>query len=120
MKSLPPPFTVTDMACEYLERALATAPDKTGVRIDVRTAGCSGLKYQFSLESAPQTGDRTVRLKDITYYVSAKAELHLLGATLDYVKSGMNYELDFIANPNEAARCGCGESFMPVQTLPKT
>jgi iron-sulfur cluster assembly protein len=114
-RELPAPFTMTERAFAYLQAALAKTPEKKGVRIDVKTAGCSGLKYQFALAEVAGPGDRTVTVKGIPMFIAALAEMHLLGAQLDYVTSGMNSELDFVANPNEAARCGCGESFTPVK-----
>jgi iron-sulfur cluster assembly protein len=114
-KTLPAPFGLSEQAKTYLQSALAAAPDKQGVRIATKTAGCSGLKYQFALVPAPQPGDLVAELGGIRFFVDLKAEMYLLGATLDYVVVGLNRELDFVANPNEAARCGCGESFTPIK-----
>jgi iron-sulfur cluster assembly protein len=103
---------MTDAAKAHLQAALAKQPDKKGVRISTKEAGCSGLKYQFGLTEAARPGDLTVTINDIPVFIEAKAEMYLLGAVLDLRKMGLNTELDFI-NPNEAGRCGCGESFTP-------
>lgn len=116
-RSLPPPFTMTDDAKAHLQAAMAKQPDKKAVRISLKTAGCSGLKYQFGLTEAAQPGDLAVTISDIPVFIEAKAEMHLLGAVLDLKKMGMNTELDF-TNPNEAGRCGCGESFTPKKPTP--
>ena len=112
-RSLPPPFTLTEAAKAHLASALDKEPGNLGVRVSVKTAGCSGLKYQFFIAHEQTPDDISAQINGLPFLIDRKAELYLLGATLDLVISGPNKALDFVNNANEAARCGCGESFVP-------
>lgn len=81
-----------------------------GVRIGVRTAGCSGMQY--TLEYADEKGkyDEVVEDKGVTILVDPKAVMFLIGTKMDFEQDKLKSGFTFI-NPNEKARCGCGESF---------
>ena len=81
-----------------------------GVRIGVRTKGCSGLSYTLEFADKQEPMDEVIEAHDIKLLVDPKASLFLIGTEMDYeeekLKSGFVFR-----NPNEKGRCGCGESF---------
>ena len=81
-----------------------------GIRIGVRTKGCSGLSY--TIEYADQKGpaDEVVEQDGVTVLIDPKATMFILGTEMDYVEEKMQTGFVF-RNPNEKGRCGCGESF---------
>jgi len=104
-------MTVTPAAAERVKaliegRGKATA----GVRIGVRTKGCSGLSY--TLEYADEKGplDEVVEEHGVTLLIDPKATMFILGTEMDYVEEKLQSGFVF-KNPNEKGRCGCGESF---------
>jgi iron-sulfur cluster assembly protein len=82
----------------------------TGLRVGLRTAGCSGMAY--TMEFAVEKGkyDEVVEDKGVTIYIDPKALMFLIGTTMDYVDEKLQSGFVF-NNPNEKGRCGCGESF---------
>ncbi|WP_231712468.1 HesB/IscA family protein [Vineibacter terrae] len=104
-------MTVTDAAVSRVKELLAQRGKPTaGVRIGVRSKGCSGLSY--TLEYADEKGprDEVVETQGITVLVDPKATLFLIGTEMDYVEEKLKAGFVF-KNPNEKGRCGCGESF---------
>jgi len=81
-----------------------------GVRIGIKTKGCSGLSY--SLEFADEQGkyDEVVTVEDLTILIDPKAIMFIMGTEMDYVEEQLSSGFIF-NNPNEKGRCGCGESF---------
>lgn len=104
-------MTITDAAAERV-RELMAKRDKpsAGVRIGVRTKGCSGLSYTLEYADEKSPGDETVEAKGVTLLVDPKASLFLIGTEMDYVVEKLKAGFVF-RNPNEKGRCGCGESF---------
>lgn len=104
-------LTVTDSAAARIQ-ALLTKRGKpsVGVRVGVRSRGCSGLSY--TLEYADEKGrfDEVVEAKGVTVLVDPKAVMFILGTEMDYVEEKLESGFVF-RNPNEKGRCGCGESF---------
>lgn len=90
-------ITLTPAFEKHIENA---TKDGRSVQLDVTTTGCSGMAYKFTF--VPFQGERFV--------VTPKAESILEGATIDYVQEGLSWGIK-ISNPNESAKCGCGESF---------
>ena len=106
-----PAMTLTDAAAERVKALLAKREKPAyGVRIGVRSAGCSGLSY--TLEYADEKGkyDEVVEDKGITILIDAKAVMFVLGTTMDWQEDKLKQGFVF-SNPNEKGRCGCGESF---------
>jgi len=113
------PVTITAAATERI-RALLSVRGKpsAGVRVGVRTKGCSGLSY--TIEYADEVGrfDEVVEVKDeeedgeegFKVLIDPKAIMFLIGTEMDYVEEKLKSGFTF-RNPNEKGRCGCGESF---------
>jgi iron-sulfur cluster assembly protein len=104
-------MTLTDAAAERI-RALLEKRGKpaAGIRIGVRSRGCSGLTY--TLEYADEKGkfDELVQDKGVTVLIDPKASMFIIGTEMDYVEDRLQSGFTF-RNPNEKGRCGCGESF---------
>ena len=81
-----------------------------GIRIGVKTTGCSGLAYQLEYVDKPTITDVVYNKNDFNIYVDKKSLVYLSDITIDYQKKGLNEGFEFI-NPLEKDRCGCGESF---------
>jgi iron-sulfur cluster assembly protein len=104
-------MTITEPAANQVRSLLAKrGKPSAGIRVGIRTAGCSGLTY--TLEYADEKGkfDEVIEDKGVTVLIDPKAVMFLIGTEMDYVteklKSGFVFH-----NPNEKQRCGCGESF---------
>ncbi len=104
-------LTVTDSAADRI-RALLSKRGKPslGIRVGVRSRGCSGLTY--TLEYADEKGkfDEIVEDKGVTILIDPKATMFILGTEMDFVEDKLQSGFTF-RNPNEKGRCGCGESF---------
>jgi iron-sulfur cluster assembly protein len=104
-------MTVTDAAAEHIKALLSKrGKPSIGVRIGVRSRGCSGLSY--TLEYADEKGkfDEVVQDKGVTILIDPKATMFILGTEMDFVEDKLQSGFTF-RNPNEKGRCGCGESF---------
>ena len=102
--------TMTEAAAKHVNRYLGRRGKGIGVRLGVKTTGCSGLAY--TLEYADEAGEEDVQLEDqgIKILIDPKSLAYLEGTQLDFVREGLNEGFKF-SNPNERDRCGCGESF---------
>lgn len=105
-------ITVTDKARQKVVDMLAKRGKGIGIRLGVRTTGCSGLAYtlEYVDEYTAELGTTNYAQNDFVVLVDAKADAYLQGMTVDWVRNGLNEGFDFV-NPNERDRCGCGESF---------
>lgn len=104
-------MTLTDAAAERVKALLARREKPAyGIRIGVRTAGCSGLSY--TLEYADEKGqyDEVVEDKGVVILIDPKAVMFVIGTTMDWQEDKLKQGFVF-NNPNEKGRCGCGESF---------
>lgn len=104
-------MTLTEAAADRI-RALLSKRGKpaVGIRVGVRSRGCSGLTY--TLEYADEKGkfDEIVEDKGVTVLIDPKASMFIIGTEMDYVEDKLQSGFTF-RNPNEKGRCGCGESF---------
>jgi len=82
----------------------------SGIRVSVKKTGCSGYMYVFDFVENPPETDIVVEGNECKVFIDSEAVKYLEGSTLDYQKNFLNEHFEFI-NPNETARCGCGESF---------
>jgi iron-sulfur cluster assembly protein len=104
-------ITLTDRAAEKIKKSLTKRGRGIGIRIGVRTTGCSGLAYVLEyVDYYNPIDDTTIIDRDVTIVVSSKHKPYLRNMTVDYVRNGLNEGFEF-TNPNERDRCGCGESF---------
>lgn len=105
-------IAVTELASKKILELLAKRGKGIGIRIGVKTTGCSGLAYtlEYVDEYTAEIGITNYAQPDFAVLVDAKAKPYLDGMTIDWVRNGLNEGFDFI-NPNERDRCGCGESF---------
>ena len=105
-------ITVTDTANKKIKDNLAKRGKGIGIRIGVRTTGCSGLAYilEYVDEYTAEVGVTNFGHQDFVLLVDAKSLAYLNGLTVDWVRNGLNEGFEF-TNPNERDRCGCGESF---------
>jgi len=106
-------ISVTDTAARKIQQQIAKRGAGIGVRIGVRTTGCSGLAYVLEYVDVEQGREICIEHHDVNgvrIYLDPKHRPYLYGMTIDYVRNGLNEGFDF-QNPNERDRCGCGESF---------
>jgi len=105
-------ITVTDTAYKKIKQNLERRGKGVGIRIGVKTTGCSGLAYtlEYVDHYEPEIGITNFGHQDFVLLVDAKSLVYLDGLTMDWVRNGLNEGFDF-ANPNERDRCGCGISF---------
>ena len=102
--------TLTDRAAEHVQRYIAKRGKGVGLRLGVRTTGCSGLAYKLEFADEIRAEDHRFESNGVTVLIDPKSLAYLSGTELDYVKEGLNEGFKF-NNPNEKDRCGCGESF---------
>ena len=105
-------ITVSETAKKKIKQLLDKRGKGIGIRLGVKTTGCSGLAYtlEYVDNYEVESGIKNYEQEDFIVLVDAKAEPYLNGVIVEWVKNGLNEGFDFI-NPNEKDRCGCGESF---------
>lgn len=106
-------ISVTDLAAEKIRAQIQRRGQGLGVKIGVRTTGCSGLAYTLEFVDQEQGVQHCIEHHDVNnvrIYMDPRHRPYLSGMTLDYQRQGLNEGFEFI-NPNERDRCGCGESF---------
>jgi iron-sulfur cluster assembly protein len=105
------PLTITDAAFERVQSLLAQrGKPSVGIRISIRTKGCSGLSYSLEYADAKDPLDEVMEVNGVTLLIDPKAVIFILGTEMDYVEEKMQSGFVF-RNPNEKGRCGCGKSF---------
>ena len=102
--------TLTESAALRVTRYLAKRGKGLGVRLGVKTTGCSGLAYKLEYVDEQQPEDVVFEDRGIKVIVDPKSLPYIQGTQLDYTREGLNEGFKF-NNPNERDRCGCGESF---------
>jgi iron-sulfur cluster assembly protein len=103
-------ISVTPAAASKIARNLDRRGGGMGIRIGVRTTGCSGLAYVLEYVDSLQEGDDAELHDGFSVVVNKKDQPYLAGLQIDYIRRGLNEGFEF-TNPNEKDRCGCGESF---------
>ena len=102
--------TLTEAAARHVQRYLAKRGKGVGVRLGVKTTGCSGLAYKLEYVDEVAPEDELFEQHGVKLMIDPKSLAYIDGTELDYVREGLNEGFRF-NNPNERDRCGCGESF---------
>ena len=103
-------ITVTDTASKRIRKNLTKRGQGMGIRLGVRTTGCSGLAYVLEYVDTLAPEDTAFEQDGFVVVVDPKSSAYLNGVEVDYVRQGLNEGFEF-NNPLERDRCGCGESF---------
>ena len=102
--------TLTPAAAGHISAFLAKRGRGVGLRVGVRTTGCSGLAYKLEYADDTRPEDVTSESHGVTVVIDPKSLPYVDGTELDYTKEGLNEGFKF-NNPNVKDECGCGESF---------
>jgi len=103
-------ITMSDAAAERVRKFMENRGKGVGLRLGVKTTGCSGLAYVLEFVDQLEDGDHMFEEKGIKVIVDGKSMVYLDGTELDFVREGLNEGFTF-KNPNVKDECGCGESF---------
>ena len=103
-------ITMTPAAQEHVVKHLAHRGHGLGIRLGVKTTGCSGLSYVLEFVDDKASEDQVFASGDAKLFIDPKSLSYLDGTELDFVKEGLNEGFQF-NNPNVKDECGCGESF---------
>ncbi|MGD8925686.1 MAG: iron-sulfur cluster assembly protein IscA [Thioalkalispiraceae bacterium] len=103
-------ITLTEAAATRVKDFLASRGKGEGLRLGVKTTGCSGMAYVLEFADGSEEGDEVFESQGVKVFVDAKSLIYLDGTELDFTKEGLNEGFKF-NNPNEKDTCGCGESF---------
>lgn len=103
-------ITMSDSAAQRVKTFLQNRGKGLGLRLGVRTSGCSGMAYVLEFVDGLNDDDIVFEEKGVKVIVDGKSLVYLDGTNLDFVKEGLNEGFKF-SNPNSKSECGCGESF---------
>ena len=103
-------ISLTDSAAKHVQSYLEKRGKGVGVRLGVKTTGCSGMSYTIEFADQVEEEDHVFEDKGVKVIVNPKSMVYLDGTELDFTREGLNEGFKF-TNPNEKERCGCGESF---------
>lgn len=104
-------LSITQPAAERVKNFLTNRGKGLGVRLGVKTSGCSGMAYVIEfVDGINEDEDVVFESNGVTIVVDKKSLVYIDGTEIDYAKEGLNEGFKF-TNPNESDRCGCGESF---------
>lgn len=103
-------ITLTQNAAGHVQKSLAKRGKGVGLRVGVRTSGCSGMAYKLEFVDAANADDQQFESHGVKIMVDPKSLPYVEGTELDYTREGLNEGFKF-RNPNVKDECGCGESF---------
>ena len=103
-------ISITDLAASKVKSSLEKRGKGIGIRIGVRTTGCSGMAYVLEYVDEASKEDQCIESNGCKLFVDQKSGVYIEGLQIDWICNGLNEGFDF-KNPNEKDRCGCGESF---------
>lgn len=102
--------TLSEAAAKHVKNFIAKRGRGIGLRIGVRTSGCSGMAYKLEFADVLEADDLPFDSFGVTVLVDPKSLPYIDGMELDYTREGLNEGFKF-NNPNVKDACGCGESF---------
>ena len=102
--------TLTEAAARHVTRYLTKRGKGVGVRLGVKTTGCSGMAYTLEYVDSVGEDDFVLEAPGVKVMVDPKSMVYLDGTELDFAREGLNEGFKF-NNPNVKSQCGCGESF---------
>ena len=102
--------TLTEAAAKHVQKYLARRGKGVGLRLGVKTSGCSGMAYKLEFADQVEPDDKVWESFGVKVLVDEKSLPYLDGTELDYTREGLQEGFKF-HNPSEKSRCGCGESF---------
>ena len=103
-------ISLTEKAAQKVKSHIERRGHGQGIRVGVKTTGCSGLAYVLEFVDAPEDIDERFESNGVNVYINPRSLVYVDGLRIDYLKKGLNEGFEFV-NPNEKDRCGCGESF---------
>jgi iron-sulfur cluster assembly protein len=103
-------ITITEAAANRVQAFLASRGKGLGIRLSVRTSGCSGMAYEMEFVDEVQEDDQVFEDRGVQVVIDSKSLVYLDGTEVDYAREGLNEGFKF-NNPNAKSECGCGESF---------
>ncbi len=103
-------ISLTNSAATHVKNYLEKRGKGVGVRLGVKTTGCSGMAYTIEFADQVEDEDQVFEDKGVKVIINPKSMVYLNGTELDFTREGLNEGFKF-TNPNEKDRCGCGESF---------
>ncbi len=115
-KALPKAMTLTEAAAERVRNLVSKGQENAaeeqilGLRVGVRSRGCSGLSYFVEYAKERKKFEEVVEDRGVKIFIDPAATMFLLGSEMDYAEDALQSGFVF-KNPNEKSRCGCGESF---------
>ena len=103
-------ITLTEVAAERVQSFLGNRGKGVGLRLGIKTHGCSGMAYVMEFADEVEEHDSVFESNGVKLIVDPKSLVYLDGTEMDFTKEGLNEGFKF-SNPNESGSCGCGESF---------
>lgn len=103
-------ITLTDVAADRVKSYLDNRGKGVGLRLGIKTHGCSGMAYVMEFVDDIEETDNVFEDHGIKIIVDPKSLVYLDGTEMDFAKEGLSEGFKF-NNPNESGECGCGESF---------
>ena len=103
-------ITLTENAARHVSRFIENRGKGVGLRLGVKTTGCSGMAYKLEFADAANPEDALFQSHGVSVFVDPKSLPYIDGTELDFVREGLNEGFRF-NNPNVKSECGCGESF---------
>lgn len=109
-------ISITPAAVTFIKESMARE-NCLGIRLNVRSGGCSGMTYEMDFVREANPADILVQEDGASVYISPKSAIFVANMTMDYVTTAMGGNIVF-ENPNARAKCACGKSFSTDETIP--
>ena len=103
-------ISLSELAAEKVKKSLDARGKGLGIKIGVKTSGCSGMSYVLEFVDQLDSNNVEFRCHNVSIFTTAKDLVYIDGLKMDWKRNGLNEGFEFI-NPNESGKCGCGESF---------